>query len=147
MGNWFSSGRTNDVKDKRFTTRYGWIYPRPVAIKSVVPTVVPTVVSNINNSKLQPASNRPPPNWKSPTQTPIQLITTASNPQSVVSSNSNGNSNGNNGSRNRSNSIKSNTIYEVVTGNENVSRGGSRSKKNKNRRKSKRTRKNHKKGL
>ena len=99
MGNWFSSGRTNDVKDKRFTKRYGWMKSQPVAIKPVVPTVVPTVVPNINNSKLQPASNRPPLGWKSPIQTPIQtpvqLVTAANNPQPVVNSNSNSNGNGN----------------------------------------------------
>lgn len=136
MGNWFSSGRTNDVKDKRFTKRYGWMKSQPVAIKPVVPTVVPTVVPNINNSKLQPASNRPPLGWKSPIQTPIQtpvqLVTAANNPQPVVNSNSNSNGNGN---RNRN---RRNTTYEVL--NEEVY-GGARSKKNK------RTRKNHKKGL
>lgn len=130
MGNWFSSGRIDNSKSNPYTKRYGRMKPQPVAIKPVVSTVVP----NINNSNLQPASNRPPLGWKlHNNQTPIQLVTAANNPQSVVNSNSNSIGNGN---RNRN---RRNTTYEVL--NEGEVYGGARSKKNK------RTRKNHKKGL
>ena len=130
MGNWFSSGRIDNSKSNPYTKRYGRMKSQPVAIKPVVSTVVP----NINNSNLQPASNRPPLGWELHNiQTPVKLVTAANNPQSVVNSNSNSIGNGN---RNRN---RRNTTYEVL--NEGEVYGGARFKKNK------RTRKNHKKGL
>lgn len=166
MGNWFSSGNK---------PWYGWFKRQPVIAPPVTTNLTgpngnnnsnsvsavygprePNFYTSISNSNRSVNLRKPligPGNPQPPVNSSIsnrnrsvnlrkQLIGPG-NPQPVVNSS---NSNNVNDRRvNISRRPSTGTTYSVVS--EPELDGGSRSKKNKNRRKFKRTRKNHKKGL
>jgi hypothetical protein len=137
MGNWFSSGNK---------PWYGWFKRQPVIAPPVTTNLTGSNGNNNSNSVSAVYGPREPNFYTSISNRnrSVNLRTPLidpGNPQSVVNS-----SNSNNDRRvNISRRPSTGTTYSVE--NEPELDGGSRSKKNKNRRKSKRTRKNHKKGL